>query len=314
MYLFSDWYVEKYGQKADFSKMPVGKMAEDLRRFYCEARPVEKKNKSTQNEYTKNTLLSIRAGINRYVQELGLGIDIVRDKEFIPANKALRCIFKDQRRRGVMPVSIAETDAKETDLIQMASYLARNYNTSPVVLRQAMWFNLLIYFPSNCRDISDLLLRDDLEIKADKDGKEYVTLTQAARDRLSPLSGCNALKECRMDSIPGGPLCPVKLTRFYLQRLDPLATHLFNKIDKNPLQATGSLDVWFKPKPMAKYLFTKIMYDIEGCSNQYTTRCLKAGMLNMKKKYGELVALRRIYGLPETPSVVVLINNSSGPA
>ena len=106
MYLFSDWYVETYGQKADFSSMPIGKMAEDLRKFYCEARPVEMKNKSTLNEYNKNTLKGIRAGINRYVQELGLCIDIVRDKEFIAANRALTCIFKDQKRRGVMPVSI----------------------------------------------------------------------------------------------------------------------------------------------------------------------------------------------------------------
>ena len=193
----------------------------------------------------------------------------------------------------------------------MASYLARNYNTSPVVLRQAMWFNLLIYFPPNCRDISDLLLRDDLEIKEDNDGKEYVALTKAACDRLCLVPGSKPLKECRMNSIAGTHLCPVKLTRFYLQRLDPSSTHLFNKICKNPVQSTGTLDVWFQPKPMAKYLFTKIMHGIEGCSNHFTPKCLKAGVMNMKKQYGELVALRRIYGLPETQQVVVLIKNST---
>ena len=50
--------------------------------------------------YHKNTLKNIRSAINRHLNDIGRSVDIVRDKEFKPANQTLDGMLKKMTQIG----------------------------------------------------------------------------------------------------------------------------------------------------------------------------------------------------------------------
>lgn len=101
-----EWNLETYGNEIDLASVDPLTLANSLGRFYCEARPQPKKSKESesQNEeplYHKNSLINIRAAINRHLADLRREIDIVHDKEFKTPNGILDGLFKERTRLGL---------------------------------------------------------------------------------------------------------------------------------------------------------------------------------------------------------------------
>lgn len=70
-------------------------------------RPQHKKSKEreSQNEkplYHKNSLINIRAAINRHLADLKRKVDIVHDLEFKTPNGILVGLFKERTRQGLL--------------------------------------------------------------------------------------------------------------------------------------------------------------------------------------------------------------------
>ena len=239
-------------------------LAEKLRKFYCEARPkhVEKRGQSMPAlyaaEYHRNTHKNIRAAINRHLHDLDIDVDIVRDKEFIHAYRALDGTVKDQTKRGVSRPTAHKAIISTGDLNKISTYLANGSFTSPIVLRQAMWFNISLHFVTRGMEIHHQLLRDSFVIKTDESGDEYATLTQETLQKnfQGGLYGEEAPTDRRMYGVPESPACPVKLLRFYLDRLEPDSSHLFNHCTKQALLSPGTNAIWYMTKPLSKYGFS----------------------------------------------------------
>ena len=100
--------------------------------------------------YHKNTPKNIRSANNRPVYNFGRSVDIVRDKEFKPANKTLDGILKKMTQIGTSSPTKHKEVIHTEDLSKISSYL-RAAKLSPPVLRLCIWYHLSIQFVScNC--------------------------------------------------------------------------------------------------------------------------------------------------------------------
>ena len=132
----------------DIHTVNSDKLARKLRKFYCEAKPKHTNKLNMMDAqtgyYHKNTLKNIRSAINRHLNDI---IDIVRDKDFKPADQTLDGMLKKITQIGASrPTKHKEVIIPE-DLSKIASYL-RAAKFSPLVLRQCVWYHLSIHFVS----------------------------------------------------------------------------------------------------------------------------------------------------------------------
>jgi hypothetical protein len=108
-----------------------------LSQFYCEARPKEKHPNSQEPLYHKNTLLNIRAAINRHLADLKRNISIVKDKEFRTANGILDGLFKERTKLGQSVPTKHKKIIEQHDLEKIYAYL-QGATKSDVILRHAV--------------------------------------------------------------------------------------------------------------------------------------------------------------------------------
>ena len=287
--------MEKYGSKAEFLSMSKSTIADRLRIFYCEAAPkkveVRGKTQAPLQEYHKNSLRNIRAALNRHFHDLYLDLDIVRDKEFIYANRALDGTLKDQTKRGVARATEHKKVINSTDMEKISTYLSKGYASSPIILRQAMWFTVSLHFVTRGMEFHHQLLTNSFEIKTDENGDEFACLTHEflQKNFQGGLSSEEAPKDRRMYAIPNAELCPVKILRFYLSRLDPQCTHLFNHCNKEAMLSPSDKDVWYTQKPLSQRGFGNFMRDIaksSNCVENYTPHCLRATAIQLMNDAG----------------------------
>ena len=95
----------------------------------------------------RQSLKNIRGAINRHFQDIGREIDIVRDKYFKPANRALDGNLKIRMRNGTSKPTTHKEIIEQNDLEKIATYLSRA-SSNPVILRHAVWYNIAIHFIS----------------------------------------------------------------------------------------------------------------------------------------------------------------------
>ncbi|OWF43997.1 hypothetical protein KP79_PYT22379 [Mizuhopecten yessoensis] len=81
--------------------VPVHQLAGSLSKFYCEARPLPKNEKDIENLYNLNSLLSIRAAINRHLSDIYRNDDMLRGNEFKTSNNILDGLLKQRTRPGL---------------------------------------------------------------------------------------------------------------------------------------------------------------------------------------------------------------------
>ena len=89
--------METFGCPMDMITVGTEELAQSLTQFFAEVRP-----KTPNQVYHKNSLINIRAAINRHIQDIRRNppVDIVRDKEFRVANGILDGILKVRMRSG----------------------------------------------------------------------------------------------------------------------------------------------------------------------------------------------------------------------
>ncbi|XP_069107299.1 uncharacterized protein [Argopecten irradians] len=195
--LFQEWHVEVYGIELDLATVEEDALNKILAKFYCEARPKnvqqreEKMGLAPQHaaEYHKNSLKNLRAASIRKLQDLGRDIDIVRDKAFKQSNKTLNGLFKDRMVSGMSRPTAHKEIISPNHLRQISSYLEHGALSSPVVLRQAVWYSLAIHFVSRGVEFHHQLRVDSFCFKSDENG-EYATLTHEIKQTKNSRQVC----------------------------------------------------------------------------------------------------------------------------
>ena len=164
---FLDWSLETCGVPADLRTIPVGELANTLKHFYAEVRP-----KTVGEIYHRSSLINLRAAINRHIQDIQRAppIDIVRDKEFKPANGVLDGLLKHRTLNGQSKPTKHKPVIEKDDLKKIVNFLSKA-NTSPIVLRLAVWYNLSIHFVSRGLEFHHQLKLDSFDFQKDDSGE-----------------------------------------------------------------------------------------------------------------------------------------------
>lgn len=254
-------------------------LSEKLGRFYCEARPKPGEISATPNEYHKNTLKNIRAGINRYLGDINRNIDIVNEKEFRRANKLLDGLLKDRMASGISKPTQHKEIVEEGDLTRIMNYF-NGADTSVFILRQCVWYNIAVHFVTRGLEFHHQLKINSFEFKSDENGVEYACLTHECRQKnfQGGLSNNEAISDKRMYAT-GEKNCPVKLLKTFIDKTDPNATSLFNGCVKDAIKNPIQHQIWYHTRALGKSSFNHFMPDISKyakCSKRYTAHCLRA--------------------------------------
>ena len=149
---FPEWHCSAYGTPFDVMAVSEVDLPQILRRFYCEAKPKEPKHRTNalgQHATTcnKNTMNTTRAAINRYLQDNGGNIDIIRGPAFKTANNTLDGLLKEQTRGGLSRPTLHKDIIEEEDFSKISDYMS-SAAANPIILRQSVWLNLAIHFVS----------------------------------------------------------------------------------------------------------------------------------------------------------------------
>ncbi|KAK3100092.1 hypothetical protein FSP39_014603 [Pinctada imbricata] len=251
--LFQDWHVNEYQICMDFETISENDLSWKLRKFYCEA-----KSKTGEN-YHKNSLKNIRAGLNRHLSDIGRKIDIVRGIEFKSANKVLDGMLKEMVKSGVSKPTKHKAIIESYDLQRISQYF-QNAESNPIILRQAVWYNLSIHFVSRGLEFHHQLLKTSLLFNTDDSGAEYVTLSNEYQQKnfQGGLHSEEAPADKRMYAT-GQPSCPVHLLRKFLDKTDDEATHLFNTCTQDAVTNPVQISKWFSAKQLSKRTFSNFM-------------------------------------------------------
>lgn len=260
-------------------------MARILRKFYCEARPKESAHRmknlgeNMAATYHKNTMKNMRAALNRFLQDNGRNIDIIRGPAFKSANNTLDGLLKAQTRTGLSRPTQHKQIIEEEDLRKISAYMSHS-ETSPIILRQCVWYNLAIHFVSRGLEFHHQLKRDSFNFLEDQDGRQYVTLNHETQQKnfQGGLANDEAPVDRRMYA-SGAKNCPVAMLKLLIEKTDPAAEYLFNNCYKEALKAPVQMLIWYGSKPLAKRTFTNFMSDISkssGLRKWYTPHCLRA--------------------------------------
>jgi len=259
-------------------------LAQKLRKFYCEATP--KTNEKRQrllpephrNMYHRKTLTNVRCAINRHLRDLGRNMDIVRNSEFTKSNRSFEGFLRSRAEAGLTrPMQQTEILTKE-DIEKIAVYL-QNYESSPIVLREAAWYMIAVHFVPRGVDFYHQLRIDSFEFMQDTDS-EFVFLNQETTQNFNPGRGNSkhSLQEKRIYAT-GSPLCPVKILKFFRTKLNSKATMLFSRLDINVLPNPEQFTTWYSEKPLSKRSLVNFMKNIcEGAhlSHHYSGPNLRA--------------------------------------
>lgn len=174
--------METYGKYLDTHNVSAVSLGEILMKFYCEAVPQKKAGgKASTDVYHKISLINIRGAINRHLQDINRNIDIVRDKEFKMANRALDGLLKERMRSGASLPTNHKEIIEPADLQKIFIYLKKG-SSSPVILRYTVWFLTSIHFLSRGLEFHHQLNLQSFEFKNDENG-EYVTLSHDTQQK-----------------------------------------------------------------------------------------------------------------------------------
>lgn len=154
---------------------------------------------------------NMRAAINRYLADNGRNLDIIRNPIFKSANNTLDGLLKEQTRTGPSRPTKHKDIIENEDLKKIYSYMSQS-SSSPIKLRQCVWYYLAIHFVSRGLEFHHQLKRDSFNYQSDDDGTEYVTLGHETQQKN--FQGGPCIDEAPVDRrmyATGANNCPVAM-------------------------------------------------------------------------------------------------------
>ena len=200
---FLEWLVTR-GLSIQFEEFETTELADLLKQFYGELR------KKDGNEYSKSSLINVRAAINRHLTSAPYNriINVIRDPPFQQANQVFTALIKELRRQGndntqhKVPISPADMEK----LYSSGTLSCEN----PKSLQNKVYLELSLHFARRGREGLRELRKDSFAVGTDSTGNEYVFQTYHEKEKNH--TGVNPKekeKQAVMSSHKGDPRCPV---------------------------------------------------------------------------------------------------------
>ena len=151
--------------------MTVDELDKNLRQFYAEAR-----NKEGEN-YSRATLLSLRNGIERYLNTppINLGIRLTQDPRFVLSNKMLDAKIKQLKQEGLQ--NTTHKPAIEKDDLAKLKTSQVFLLTKPLSLLRNVWFHVSLFWCRRGFEGQGSLKKTSFAFQRDATGCPFVTMT-----------------------------------------------------------------------------------------------------------------------------------------
>ena len=240
-----------------------------------------------KKDLTPSALTGIRAAIHRKItsQPISRPINILKDGEFLQANKMFEAVCKSCYKRGT-PKPKHKSPIEAGDMEQLKSYFSTD---CPDKLQEFFWFNLCYYLGWRGREGWRQLTKNSLEFEKDDQDKEYVTIKHTEQSKN--YQGGSQQKDqdytdVRMYGIPGSPMDPINSLKFMLSKLHLECETLFQTAMIN-FGKSGTC--WYKNEPLGKNTIAQLMPKISkkaGFSQIYTAHCVRASTITSLHQAG----------------------------
>ena len=238
-----------------------------LRKFYTSAR------KCNGSLYSKNSLVGIRYGIARYLQQ-EKGLKITDDEAFSSANEAFSAVTTELKKLGKAKVN-HHPEITKTDLQKLYSSFDI---TQPKDLLYKCLFDIVFFLVRRGRENLREHTKSTFAVAVDSQSRKYVYQKEDELDKNHRADDSPYDTSCdgRMYEKPESALCPVKCFELYLSKLNPDIECLWQR----PKETISNDDpVWYCMAPLGKNTlgtFMKTLSKNANLSQEYTNHSIRA--------------------------------------
>ncbi|XP_069132863.1 uncharacterized protein [Argopecten irradians] len=269
-----EWFSAN-GLSADVETMEESVLNRQLARFYADARTKEDK------QFTKSSLLGLRASLNRYLLSLPpeqkVWQSILKNPVFSSSNRVMAQKSTEEKRRDKPPKSIP-ISAEDLHKLITSGVLSTECAHG---LQRKVWLDLVIHFGLRGNKAMWSLSRDSFVLETDEKGRQYYRLNHELE--LPKQEIYSEMKDwcwhSRLYELPNDPTCPVKSLSLYLSRLSDAGNEFFQRVvDGKFLHGLDEQLPWYRG-PMGHQVVMRMMADMSaeaGLSHKYTNTCVKA--------------------------------------
>lgn len=281
--LFKGWLKESKRDVA-FENLSSDSLCQLLRTFYAEVRNAK------GEEYHIQSLVCVRAGINRYLNSppFSRAINIMHDPSFIAANNVFLGIIKRKRREAKHTAERHGAITRE-DLIKLRSSPIFGV-TEPTTLLNKVWFEVQLHLARRGREGLRVLPPDAFAIVTDEDGHEYATPTyEASKNQNGSSERSKASLRGRMYAQPKSPSCPVAALKLYISKMPPGAPCFYLQPRKLSAHQAVREKVWYTVRPLGKNALGNFMKNlsVQAClSKMYTNHCIRTTTVQLLSDAG----------------------------
>ncbi|XP_069086047.1 uncharacterized protein [Pleurodeles waltl] len=281
--LFKGWLKESK-RDVSFEKLSSDSLCQLLRTFYAEVRNAK------GEEYHIQSLVCVRAGINRYLNSppFNRAINIMHDPSFISANNVFLGIIKRKRREAKHTAERHGAITRD-DLIKLRSSPIFGV-TEPTTLLNKVWFEVQLHLARRGREGLRVLPPDAFAIVTDEDGHEYATPTyEASKYQNGNSERGKASLRGRMYAQPKSPSCPVAALKLYISKMPPGAPCFYLQPRKLSAHQAAREKVWYTVRPLGKNALGNFMKNlsVQAClSKMYTNHCIRTTTVQLLSDAG----------------------------
>ena len=271
LYAQPEW-LQSRGESVDFEYLPADELADLLRRFYGEVRTKKK------TDYSKQAMISLRAGIQRHIQgpPYNRNINIISDREFKQENMDKTGRIKKNRREG-LDTTKHKSAIQPGDVRKMYDSGTLS-NNNPKALQSKVFFEIMLHFGRRAKEGLHDLKVDSFEFRTDADGHVYVTIPYNEATKTNHgLESDREEKEQRMYETGDPDTCPIASLKLYLSKLNPKSPSFFQHISTK--SSVMFEKYWYNGKHIGINSIGGLMKRISKdakLSQVYTNHCIRA--------------------------------------
>lgn len=258
--------------------MNIDELDEKLKLFYAEVR-----NKNG-DEYSKNTLLGLRSGIERYLNmpPHNKGIQISSNPLFKKSNMMLNAKLKSLKQQGKL--SVQHKPAIEIEDLKKLKASPAISPSSPSGLLMNVWFHITLYWCRRGREGQRNLTKSSFRFSTDENNKAFATMShdEASKNHPGGFNDVESYEKCARMYQTDDPNDGYDALCLYLSKLNPKCQAFFQFPKRN--WSGPSDEVWFENRCLGVNKLGNMMKELSlsaKLSKTYTNHCVRATAITL---------------------------------
>ena len=161
-------------EKPEVETLSALDLNEILLDYYCAVQPQKNGENDGDERYSVQSMKCMRAALNRYFRK-AMGIDIVKDQEFIRCNEMFKAVCVESKKSG-KGIKKSYPPITDIDLERIAEYFCYDHmaKPDPKRLQQNLIFYIIYFFCRRGRENLYTMKRNNFKIVVQPDRLEYV--------------------------------------------------------------------------------------------------------------------------------------------